>query len=348
MTSIFRNVSEIPLDDYLDLITDSFPNNIELCVSLADILYRHIKQEDSKRTLVEYNGRSASFQSHKFYSLLGQVFGTCQEREKDSLLCYYKTNLYAANLKPEVVKKNRNVFSFRNINEFSLADMSNNTITVVSPLKMNDPSDTLIYDWADAKYNHWKNIEQARGLIDVPIIGSLFRSGEIYKESFEKYRVRSFCESRNGRIPYQNTLMWSHYAGGHTGYCIEYSLSREMQAKRYSTGYLCTRAINYISLPINLEEKVEEYGEDLLFAKSSDWAYENEVRMLTYDYGVDKDFMCIPLDSDSSIVSIYFGVKCREESKQMIRNILKDCEGIKFYQMKKDYTNIYTLKAEEL
>ena len=336
------------MDGYLNLITDSFPNNIELCVSLSNILYHHIKEEDSKRVIVEYNGENALFQSHKFYSLLGQVFGTYQEREKDSLLCYYKTNLYAANLNPEVVKKNRILFSFRNINEFSLADMSNNTITVVSPLKMNDPSDTLIYDWADAKYNHWKNIEQARGLIDVPIIGSLFRSGEIYKESFEKYRVRSFCESRNGRIPYQNTLMWSHYAGGHTGYCIEYSLSREMQAKRYSTGYLCTRAINYISLPINLEEKVEEYGEDLLFAKSSDWAYENEVRMLTYDYGVDKDFMCIPLDSDSSIVSIYFGVKCREESKQMIRNILKDCEGIKFYQMKKDYTNIYTLKAEEL
>ena len=142
--------------------------------------------------------------------------------------------------------------------------------------------------------------------------------------------------------------MWSHYAGGHTGYCIEYSLSQELQAKRYTTGYLCTRAINYISKPINLEEKFEEYGEDLLFAKSSDWAYENEVRMLTYDYSIDKDYMCIPLDSDSSIVAIYFGILCREESKQMIRNILKDREGIKFYQMKKDYTNIYTLKAEEL
>ena len=192
MTSIFRNVSEIPLDDYLDLIADSFPNNIELVISLSDILYHHIKEEDSKRVIVEYNGENASFQSHKFYSLLGQIFGTCQNREKDSLICYYKTNLYAANLNPEVVNKNRNVFSFRNVNEYSLADLSNNTITVVSPLKMNDPSDTLIYDWADAKYNHWKKIEQARGMIDVPIIGSLFRSAELYKESFKKYRVRSF------------------------------------------------------------------------------------------------------------------------------------------------------------
>lgn len=89
-------------------------------------------------------------------------------------------------------------------------------------------------------------------------------------------------------------------------------------------------------------------GEDLLFAKSHDWSYENEVRMLTYDYKEEKDYVAIPLDSESSINAVYFGVYCRKESEQMIRNILIDDTNIKYYQMEKDYSNIYKLKAMQI
>ena len=339
---------KIQLSDSLSTIAKIFPDNIKECLRLSSILYKSIVSEDEKNVIVKHGNSQATFSSLLFYSTLGQVFGVIPERKSDALSCFYKANLYQAILNPDVVKKKRDVFSFRCINKYSLADLINKTITLVSPLKMNDPSDSLIFDWADAKLAFWNKQKTTSHLKGRTMYESLLGCAKIYKESFRKYRIISFCQETQEKSPIHNPLMWSHYSAGHTGYCIKYSLSKSLQAARTESSYLCTRAIVYKKEPVNLISMSDVPGEDLLFAKSHDWSYENEVRMLTYDYKEEKDYVAIPLDSESSINAVYFGVYCRKESEQMIRNILIDDTNIKYYQMEKDYSNIYKLKAMQI
>ena len=69
----------------------------------------------------------------------------------------------------------------------------------------------------------------------------------------------------------RNWLMWSHYANGHSGCCIEVDLlpHSSLQVKR----------VNYIQNVVELSEIIS--GEELLSNKSEIWDYENEVRVFT-------------------------------------------------------------------
>ena len=77
-----------------------------------------------------------------------------------------------------------------------------------------------------------------------------------------------------------HTLLWSHYARGHTGICVEFDanvlpVSAALQVQ-YQTGYPT------ITYPF------DEAGKDLLdvlMTKSAVWSYESEYRMFNYIAG---------------------------------------------------------------
>ena len=75
--------------------------------------------------------------------------------------------------------------------------------------------------------------------------------------------------------------------------------------------------------------------------KSSDWKYENEVRLISYDISSQEDFTYLDLDVDSRIKAVFFGLRCSEDSIQTIKKIIGDNCG--YYKMVKNYRNIYSL-----
>jgi hypothetical protein len=102
-------------------------------------------------------------------------------------------------------------------------------------------------------------------------------------------------------------LMWSHYANGHTGFCLEFDVThgnaffnRAIQVE-YTESY---PVLDYF------EDK--KWMQAILLTKSKRWTYEDEWRILKYDgAGLDK----FP---DLSLSSVILGCQMAENDKTII------------------------------
>lgn len=269
----------------------------------------------------------------KFYLLKGSIytfFKDCVDSAKHFFQMYH---IWQVSIDKERISENGNkhFYSFRKANKYAFSDLENNTITVSSPRKMNDPQDTLIYKWAETQA-----CDMSGGK---PVKSSL------YIESLKYYRIRSFVffeKKRNAKNPLIQTVMWAHYANCHKGFCVVYSLSPEFRAHQDDSGYRVIEKSLYKRKKVNLHSK-EIDGRLALLMKSWDWEYENEYRLLTYLPNNEEDFVQIKLDDHSYISSIIFGLKCSKRSENKVRKILEGQAQIKYYRMienKEDYYNL--------
>lgn len=270
------------------------------------------------------------------YFCAGEIYAKNGNMEK-AIEYHKKREYYASFLKSEFDENCQSVrlFSFRNYNQYTLADLVNNELTVCPSRKMNDPFDSLINVWGD----YW----EGKGL----------KNMNAMRKSFENYRIRSFCYSKGGKgnSPIRNILMWSHYAGEHTGFCIKYKLSKYFIKQDTYTPYkhMYLKKIEYTNKKINIKESSIESG--LAFAtKQKCWAYENEVRLIVYDAENEIPFYGIKLDEDSEIEAIFFGYRCEESTINVIKNLFarKGEKTPKFYKMKLNEENVYKLQYDAI
>lgn len=221
------------------------------------------------------------------------------------------------------------LYSFRRYNQYSVQDLINNEITVVSPSEMNDPFDSI--------YNLYRDFDNLACICpnkeDIPG----------FYDMFNYYRVRSFVKGNSSRN-IKNILMWSHYTDGHKGFCIKYRLSKYFINKPTENGHLCLKNIRYTNKPI--VARCDSIDNDTAFAtKNIRWKYEHEARLISYDVSTESPFLAHPLDKASSIKAIYFGYKCGAKEKETIYNIINSqYPKCQFKQMAIDTsTNIYEL-----
>lgn len=140
-----------------------------------------------------------------------------------------------------------------------------------------------------------------------------------------KKAVICFCENNN------NMLMWSHYADSHKGICVGYDFSKfdnlfkskEIKLKRLqNVNYTHTNNIdiNVLNNPNDSDFWAEL--NKLFYTKSTDWAYENEWRViLEYDKEIDKSETGRKLDIklNEIIKEVVFGVKCNEQTESFMK-----------------------------
>lgn len=266
------------------------------------------------------------------YLCAGEIYAKIGD-EALSLKYYQFGQYYRSFLKSDFGKQQAAfVFSFRKCNEYSLSDLINNTITVCPSTKMNDPLDSVINLWG----NENRLINQCKEKKHV----------KPYSQSFDSYRIRAFCIGK-GNSPIKNILMWSHYAGEHTGFCIKYKLSMHFICQEENSDYehMYLKKILYTNAKINLS--VNSIDSNLAFAtKQKDWKYEKEVRLIAYNPNKSTSFYGIPLDEMSEIEAIFFGYRCPECVVSTIMNIFVNSriKMPKFYKITLDDTNIYNLK----
>lgn len=266
------------------------------------------------------------------YSLAGEIYAKL-EKEEISLKYHQIAMYHKSFLKTEFDKQNEIfLFSFRQFNEYTLSDLINNEITVSPSKKMNDPFDSIINLWADAN-------KIVANIADRKVIAPMLKS-------FDNYRIRAFCYG-NGNSPIKKILMWSHYAGEHTGFCIKYKLSKHFicQEKNPKHEHMYLKKIAYTNRQIDL--LTPKINSDLAFAtKNIDWKYEKEVRLIVYNPNKKELFYGIELDSLSKIDTIFFGYRCPDSTINTIKNLFieKHTETPKFYKMILDEKNIYNLK----
>lgn len=259
--------------------------------------------------------------------LAGQIKATLGEY--DNALEYYKKYQLYTGIGTFECPQQR-LYLFRKCNEYAMKDLINNRLSIVKPRRLNDPVDCLIFPWRECLNNNCKEKKH------IPFLA----------QSYDYYRIRSFALGDNNveyaKDTVKNTLMWSHYADEHRGFCILYDFSDKfINSKEGETPRNYFMKVDYIdeNVDVNKSEMSVQKG---FATKSIDWKYENEVRLISYDGSSEEDFTYINLDEKSKIKAIFFGLRCDEDTIKTIKKLLVD-KSIDYYQMELDYNNIYNL-----
>jgi hypothetical protein len=169
-----------------------------------------------------------------------------------------------------------------------------------------------------------------------------YKTAEYYNETYldiqagARASVAILCFSET----FKNILMWSHYAGDHSGLCIGYDASCDFFNSKYSCEYSENvgdlRPIEYTKdrlkfiLPDDLVNDTSDW-----FKKSIDWLYEEEHRILL---PMDKAKIIPPDKSETvlpkpktmwgyriapiNIKQVILGCRMNHTDKQYICNIL--------------------------
>ena len=233
------------------------------------------------------------------------------------------------------------LFQFRRFTDYALANLMNSEITLSRPSVMNDIVDSLVFSWLGSPSFGEKSLHR----------GHL----KPYKQSFQDYRIASFCEDNpsDDRYAVKNTLMWAHYAAEHTGFCIEYRFDIDEFGKNDFSNNTASRLFRMkyrdpATNPVDFSAADNTLFTDVAFlTKSIDWAYENEVRLIQYAPKNGTLRNQYTLSPKSKVVAIYFGYRCPDANIQIIKKLLSDRE-IRFYKMDIDYSNVHRLKYDEI
>ena len=273
-----------------------------------------------------------SYALKEIYGIAGEIYAHNNEYDK-SLRAYQDYHICVLRLKSAEAGS---FLLFRRYNEYSLSDLIHNEVTVISPSRMNDPYDTLLFKWTESL---------THGETQRPHL-------KPYCDALNSYRIRSFTKVTNskGQEMIGNTLMWSHYTEDHKGFCIKYSFSEQFTSNTEERRTIRFKDIIYHdeTKPLNIIK--ESIDTDIgLCTKQAAWSYENEVRMIAFEPEAKEFFNSVPLDPASKIDAIYFGYRCQENHIRTIRKIVtQHYPDAKFYKMTSDYTDIYNLSAEEI
>lgn len=165
---------------------------------------------------------------------------------------------------------------------------------------------------------------------------------ELSENVDKQYRVGSLCTD------YKNRLMWSHYADGHKGFCIEYDFSKECEAIKDVLVMPVVYSKERIKFPWNVafaddkdnpKVKLEGAYATLLSLLTKDevWKYENEWRVIVLGTSGIENIKMPPISC------IYIGALCSIENKNKLIKIASSL-GIPVKEMVVDRGE-YTLHA---
>lgn len=267
----------------------------------------------------------------RYYQLCGDVYSNL--RNKERALEYYKRFHFAVyQIKNPYKEKGIVLRSFRPVSVYSLSDLINSEITLCSPMKMNDPFDSIAMLWSSPE-----NLER--------LSTGARETHEFFFHSFNDFRIRSF--TKNSIRSQKNNLMWSHYADGHKGFCVEYKFSPEFAFHRNeeSQSFSLINDVKYSNDNDSILKSTEIDTKTAFLSKSKCWKYENEVRIVSFNQNYRNDFEHIPLNN-SIISKIYFGYRCNDDNIRIIRKILG--EKVKYYKMVQADGKIYSLRPMRL
>lgn len=129
---------------------------------------------------------------------------------------------------------------------------------------------------------------------------------------------------------YNDELLWAHYADSHKGFCIEYELNKLLKGQNPKHRYFDVTYTD--NLPnISLSDILSKEDDNSLIRmmlgyKAKKWEYENELRIITENYGLNSyDYRAVK--------SIYFGLRISDSEITKIMDTMKG-RNIRYFKMK--------------
>jgi len=144
------------------------------------------------------------------------------------------------------------------------------------------------------------------------------------KEYVQKRGISCFSEKVD------DLLMWSYYADGHKGFCLEYNTEYEPFQNVFKVNYVKSiPKVDLSELLIN-QDKKSGFVEKFLGTKFVNWSHEKEWR--AFHLEKNKEYILKP----NALSGVYFGTKMNFTDLEIICLIVKGQNpNVKFYRMKK-------------
>lgn len=198
------------------------------------------------------------------------------------------------------------LFKYRDAsNKNHLDILRNQKLWLADPTTFNDPFDSNLlvrFDlMPDEERIEWitKMVKANHPTAGPPLIESFVKQAEKalldpathdaasrqwVRNFISKMKVFCLCPEKD------NILLWSHYSNNHTGFAIGFEpLKLEeliKQNRGFTTGYVAYRdRYPILRMPLDSSAQIdkEDLVANLLNVKSRRWAYEKEIRMVTFD-----------------------------------------------------------------
>lgn len=232
------------------------------------------------------------------------------------------------------------MYQFRRLTDYTLANLINREFTLSTPKVMNDIVDTLLFTRFDT-------VAYGENCVHRGHLPS-------FKDSHDDYRIASFCMDNleKNRRAICNPLMWAHYADEHRGFCVKYQIHHDDircddASKRTASRFFKIRYVDPYKHRLNFNVESIITSETAFLKKSSDWEYENEVRLLQYKPFSGAIRTQYKLSEQSYIQAVYFGARCSKATIDCVRESLKNL-NVAFFQMKINNSNVFQLIEEPI
>lgn len=254
---------------------------------------------------------------------------------------------------------------YRSFNEKSVKELIDGQVWLTSPTAFNDPFDCTLdykntYDFARTSAFNYKFYKKFYDQSDLHkkaafLIGL---NDESAQESFrvELQRVFHDTAKKFGFLCFSTSekigLMWSHYAEGHKGFCVEYDVgelknavlsSREMFLGKVE--YEPVAYLTYEEFEKSLLDKEEFDAVDkdplhrkAFLTKDKNWEYESEWRLIKLASA--NSFFRLPC----RIRKIYLGLRMEQPEQSRLIHLLEG-RGIQFCSMKRELHTFNVISA---
>jgi len=220
------------------------------------------------------------------------------------------------------------LYKFFRLNENSVSAISQYCLYAALPIRFNDP------------FEGWCQIEG----VSNSMLSNQIGLPDLVHRYRERRGVICFSGSRNQENPIYNTLMWSHYADSHKGFCIEFRDEIKDILKK-SNYYIFHNWVQYSTPP---KMPLSATGDELepILTKDICWEEEREFRFIFKSKGL----VSFGSKEDNNINAIYLGTEFQSNNNQTLKDELLQFildNKIKCYQQIKSH-NTYILQSQEI
>jgi Protein of unknown function (DUF2971) len=242
------------------------------------------------------------------------------------------------------------LYKYQRFNEQTLCNLTAGQIRFTAPRDFNDPFDCALpmfdtscltdHDFRKAFAHYTEKYGSDPG-----VVARMCPAG-VPSEAFKMLILRSVQDGFENRRRIMleergvacfsadplNITMWSHYADGHRGFCLEFDTARDpfhnAYYVRYADQFPYVNPVNVIVDPHDGDPENELFVASAL-TKATCWQYEKEWRMVhmkpNHFYGYKR----------AALTGIYFGAQMSETHKCILSEMLLRTPT-KLYQMHRD------------
>ena len=213
--------------------------------------------------------------------------------------------------------------------------IQNSTFKFSKPNEFNDP-----FDFYDELIDFAKHIAEApssytrrdrRKVEKASMKSKVSTLKQNWKQLKNDYGITCFSKT------YKEILMWSHYSDKYKGICIGILID----ANKFLDSHFLSFAVEYKKSfkprPYSEKDLKERINTMIQYStvKADFWKYEQEIRLVSYDYYKKYDSSFFNFSDFAEIKEIYFGLKIKEGDKKELKKILSIKKlKVKIYEMR--------------